>query len=229
MGERQRKNAARLGARARRERQGHSRKSTWDWLTARAILHKLQLMRVSVALVGGILIGGLVACSIPLYKVAPLPQNTPIVAGSTATANSLEVTASALTEDDISFERFGTNLPLAGIVVVDIRLANRANERTNPLTFELQDANGKRLASLDAKKELKRVMQFEGVRVYAKEGKQQTLDQLQAIALPKKLTLAPQEERRGVVFFQAKQDVAPLKGLVLLVKGTAQPLRLPLP
>ncbi len=168
------------------------------------------------------------ACSVPLYKVAPIPQNTPIEARQTVTANSLEITASALTEDDQAFERFGTNLPLAGIVVVDVRLANRANAATKSLTFALQDASGTKFSLLDAKKELKQVMKFEGVRLYPIEGKQKTLEQLQAIALPKKLALAAQEEKRGVLFFYAKQDVAQLKGLVLLVKGTVPPLRLPL-
>ncbi len=168
------------------------------------------------------------ACSIPLYKVAPIPQNTPIEAGQTSTANSLEITASALLEDDKSFERFEANLPLAGIVVVDLKLLNRASAATKSLTFELQDASGKKFPLLDAKKELKQVLKFEGVRLYPIEGKQETLDQLQSIALPKKLTLSAQEARRGVLFFHAKQDVAQLKGLILLVKGAAQPIRLPL-
>ena len=169
------------------------------------------------------------ACSVPLYKVAPIPQNTPIEAGSTATVNSLEVMASALTDDDQSFARFDTNLPLAGIVVVDVKLVNRANEKTKSLSFELQDASGKKFPLLDAKKKLKQVMKFEGVRLYPIEARKETLEQLQAIALPKKLTLAAQEEKRGVLFFHAKQDVAQLQGLILTIKGMAQPLRLPLP
>ena len=168
------------------------------------------------------------ACSVPLYKVAPLPGNTPTVAGATITANSLDVSASALLDDDISFERFEANLPLAGILVVDVKLLNRAAVSTKSLTFALQDASGKTFSVLDAKKELKQVMKFEGVRLYAKIGRQETLELLQSIALPKKLVLAAQEEKRGVLFFHAKQDLAQLKGLVLLVKGTAQPIRIPL-
>ncbi len=167
------------------------------------------------------------ACSVPLYKVTPIPTNTQITAGNTASADSLEVTASALLDDDQAFARFEANLPLAGIVVVDIYLANRAQQKTKSLTFELQDASGKKLALLDAKKQLKQVMKFEGVRLYPVEGRKQTLAQLQAIALPKKLVLGAQEEKRGVLFFSTKRDAAQLKGLVLLVKGTtAQPLRL---
>ncbi len=174
----------------------------------------------------GLVLGG--ACSVPLYKVAPLPNSPPSVVGQTATANLLEVTASAVTNDDQAFERFEANLPLAGIVAVDVRIANRANERTKSLTFALQDASGKKFSPLDAKGFLKRVMQFEGVRVYAKTGRQQTLEQLQSITLPKKLTLAAQEARTGVLFFHIKQPVTQSNGLILLVNGAAQPLRLPL-
>ncbi len=168
------------------------------------------------------------ACSVPLYKVAPLPQNVPIEGGQTVVANSLEVTASALTEDDQAFERFETNLPLAGIVVVDLKLVNRASESTKVLKFELQDSTGKSFPLLDAKKQLKKMMKSDGVRLYAVAGRQQTLEQLQAVALPKKLSLAAREEKQGVLFFHAKRDVAQLKGLLLIVKGGKQPVTLPL-
>ncbi|MBL8207376.1 MAG: hypothetical protein JNM09_24295 [Blastocatellia bacterium] len=143
-------------------------------------------------------------------------------------ANSLEMTASALTEDDQAFERFETNLPLAGIVVIDLKLVNRASESTKVLKFELQDSTGKSFPLLDAKKQLKQMMKSDGVRLYAVAGRQQTLEQLQAIALPKKLSLAAREERQGVLFFQVKRDVAQLKGLLLIVKGGKQPVTLPL-
>ncbi len=168
------------------------------------------------------------ACSVPLYKVAPVPKNAPVESGQMATTNALEVTAAALLDDDKAFERFEANLLLAGILVVDVKLTNRANTATKSLTFTLQDATGKRFSQLDAKKKLKQMMKFEGVRLYAMAGRKQTLEQLQAISLPKKLVLAAQEERRGVLFFHAKQDVAQLKGLVLTIKGGAQPLTLPL-
>ena len=168
------------------------------------------------------------ACSVPLYKVAPIPKNAPLESGQTATTNALEITAAALLDDDKAFERFETNLLLAGILAVDVKLVNRASTATKSLTFTLQDATGKRYSQLDAKKQLKQVMKFEGVRLYPIAGREQTLEQLQALALPKKLVLAAQEERRGVLFFHTKQDVAQLQGLVLVVKGGAQPLTLAL-
>ena len=185
-------------------------------------------MRRHGFLLCGALVSTLGACSIPLYKVEPLPKNSPMAAGQTINVNGLEVTAAALTDDDKSFERFEANLPLAGILVVDVKLVNRSSDTVKSLKFELRDASGKKFLLLDANKELKQVMKFEGVRLYPIEGRKETLEQLQAIALPKKLTLAAQEEKRGVLFFHAKQDVAQLKGLILTVKGMAHSLGVPL-
>ena len=184
-------------------------------------------MRLSGFLLCGALASS--ACSVPLYKVAPIPQNTPLEAGQTVSGKGLEVTAAALTEDDKSFARFDANLPLAGVIAVDIKLVNRSNQALAALKFELQDATGRKFSYLEPKKVLKAVMNFEGVQLYTIEGKQQTLEQWQAITLPKKLTLAAQEERRGVLFFQAKQAVAQLKGLTLWVKGGPQPISVLLP
>jgi hypothetical protein len=166
------------------------------------------------------------ACSVPLYKVAPLPQNAPVAAGQTATANALEVTASALKEDDEAFDRFNANLPLAGLLVVDVKLVNRSAAPLGTLKFALEDATGKRFSPLDAKQQLKQMMKFDGVRLYAITGREETLEQLQAMALPKKLTLGAQEERRGVLFFHVKQDVLRLQGPRLLVQGSKPPLTL---
>lgn len=165
----------------------------------------------------------LTACSVPLYKVAPLPQNSTIVDGKTGTAQGLEITASALLDDDKSFERFESNLPLAGIVAVDVYLKNTSAVTLKP-KFSLRDSTNQNLSLLDAKGVLKRMMKFEGVRAYVKEGKQMTLDQLSALALPGKFEVSPQSERRGVLFFRAKTDALKLAGLRLEVKGIPTPI-----
>lgn len=185
-------------------------------------MHRRVLLSIIFLLIFGC------ACTVPLYKVAPIPKDKPIEAGQTATQNSLEITASAVLDDEVAFERFDANLLLAGILVVDVQLANRATAPTKSLSFEVQDATGKRFSLLSEKKELSRVMKFEGVRLYPVLGKQETLEQLQAITLPKKITLSANEEKRGVLYFHAKQDVAQLKGLVLSVKGTSPMIRIPL-
>lgn len=167
------------------------------------------------------------ACSVPLYKIAPLPQNSTIPDGKSAAINELEITASALLDDDKSFELFEANLPLAGIVAVNVHLKNNAATSAR-LKFSLHDMDGKKFSWLSADKELKRVMDFEGVRAYPKDGKQATLDQLKAIALPEKFELAAQAEKRGVLFFHVKQDATKLRGLRLKVERGTEPLTISL-
>ncbi len=167
------------------------------------------------------------SCSVPLYKVAPIPQNSAIVDGKTGTTQGLEITAAALFDDDKSFERFASNLPLAGIIAVDVYLKNNSAATLKP-KFSLRDSAHQNLSLLDAKNVLKQMMKFEGVRAYVKEGKQLTLDQLSAMALPKKIEIGPQSEKRGVLFFRAKVDAMKLDGLRLEVGGLAAPIIIPI-
>ncbi len=165
------------------------------------------------------------SCQGPLYKVAPLPQALPIESGKIASNNVIEITAAALLDDDKIFERFDANLVLAGIVAIDVNLVNRSNQSLNP-KFELHDAEGRKFSQLESKKELDRVMKFEGVRAYSKLGKQETLEQLEAIAIPKKISLPAQQQKRGVLFFNVKRDAAKLNGLRLTVKGMKDELQI---
>ncbi len=162
-----------------------------------------------------------------MYQIAPIPQALPIESGQSASNNFIEVTASALLDDDKVFERFDANLVLAGIIAIDVNLMNRSNQSLTP-KFELRDAEGRNYSQLESKRELDQVMKFEGVRVYSKLGKQETLEQLEAIALPKKMTLPSQQQKRGVLFFNTKRDVAQLHGLRLMVKGIKEPIQISL-
>ncbi len=163
------------------------------------------------------------ACQGSLYKIAPIPQALPVESGKSASNNVVELTAAALLDEDKVYERFEANLVLAGIVAIDVKLVNRSNQTINP-KFELRDAEGRNFSQLESKKNLDRVMNFEGVRAYSKLGKQQTLEQLEAIAIPKKISLSSQQQKRGVLFFNAKRDAAQVQGLRLTVKGIKEPI-----
>jgi hypothetical protein len=170
----------------------------------------------------------LAGCSTRLYNVGPVPKSMPAGAVSSTTAKGLEVSVAAMREDDVAFERFGGNLPLAGIVAVDVRATNPTNRKLDPgrLKFELRDAAGKKLKQIDAKKALKRLMKFNGIENYFIEAYRQTREDFEARAFPHSVTLAPGAEARGVVFFDAKkQDVTKLGPLTLTVKGAASPLQ----
>src|SRR5262245_7401507 len=92
----------------------------------------------------------LAACGGRLYKVAPLPASVPpeISMGK----GGLDVGAVAL-DGERSYERFEANLPLAGVIAVDLRMVNNseATIRMNSLRFKLRDPSGTELKRIAPK------------------------------------------------------------------------------
>ncbi|MGH9842965.1 MAG: hypothetical protein ACREEM_29865, partial [Blastocatellia bacterium] len=174
------------------------------------------------------------ACGGRLYKVAPLPaagpagsSGPPEISSNNASGNTggLNVGAVAL-EGDSALERFDANLPLAGVVAVDVRLENGAPEAHDPakFKFELRDATGKALKSLTPKKALGAVMKYNGNRFYTLAARQKTRDDYESVALKLAGGIAPREERRGILFFQTDRNTTNLDGLTLSIKGAAAPV-----
>jgi hypothetical protein len=172
------------------------------------------------------------ACSGQLYKVATPTKSAPppLTDGLTG----LSVAAKALSGDE-AMEQFDANLLLAGIVVVDVRIANRmldvrfenvpVKQVQYPLLRpELHDSGNTLFKLLTPKQALKRVMSYYGNRFYAKAAYAQTLADYEALALPLTLTLATQEERRGFLFFETKADATNLTGLALTLNGLPAPV-----
>lgn len=163
------------------------------------------------------------ACGGQLYKVAtPVKSPSPPLA---AEAAGLRVAAKALNGDE-GLEQFDANLLLAGLVAVDVRLANRATEAV-PLALlrpELHDSGNALFKLLTPKQALKRVMRYYGNRLYAKAAYAQTLADYEALGLPLTVTLASQEERRGFLFFETKADATTLNGLTLTLNGLPTPV-----
>lgn len=184
---------------------------------------------IKLALCGGVLL--LAACGGPLYKVAPLPES-PAAAVTANNAAGFNISAAAL-DGDQALEQFAANLPMAGVIAVELRLVNQTAEkiRTSKLKFALRDAtNNKssRLKLVKPKRALQRVMRFYGNRFYVIEGYRQTREGYDALALSLTETLAPQEERRGFLFFETRRGPASLQGLTLNVTGAGTPISLPL-
>jgi hypothetical protein len=165
-----------------------------------------------------------------LFKVAPLPANPPADLVTSAMPGGLEVSASALTEDNRALAQFGANLPLAGFVAVEVRLSNRATEpiKVGKLKFELRDSTGGKYRAIKPEWALGRLLKFYGKGTYLKESYRQTRESFEALALALDAPLAPQEERRGFLFFDTKREVTGLSGLALEVKGGAAPIKLQL-
>jgi hypothetical protein len=163
-------------------------------------------------------------CAGQLYKVAPVPVNAPPVISS-SNPNGLSAGAMAL-DDDQSIAQFEANLPLAGVIAVDVRLANQSPEMIDvkKLRFELSGAATGRLKQISPKKALSKVMNFYGDSFYRIDARQQTRENYQAISLKLDGVLAPQEERRGFLFFETKKGVVSSDSLSLVIKGTNAPI-----
>jgi hypothetical protein len=166
------------------------------------------------------------ACGARLYKVAPLPAATPPEFSSNS-ANGFNVGAVVL-DGDQSLERFEANLPLAGVIAVDLRLANNtaAMVGANALKFELRDSSGAKLKQLAPKKALSAVMKFYGDGFYAKSAHRRTIDDYESVGLKTDAPIAPQEERRGYVFFRTQRNTTNVNGLTLSVTGMSAPINL---
>lgn len=170
----------------------------------------------------------LTGCGGPLYKVAPLPTSPPPeLASNNVTSFSI---AAAPLNGDQALEQFDANLPMAGVIAVDLRLINPTAEKIKPgkLKFTLRDADNKKLKQAAPKRALKRVMKFYGNRFYLIEGYRQTVEGYDQVALSLNDSLNPQQERRGFIFFETRRGPANLKGLTLQVAGAPAPISLQL-
>jgi hypothetical protein len=169
----------------------------------------------------------LVACGGRLYKVAPLPASAPpeISMGK----GGLDVGAVAL-DGERSYERFEANLPLAGVIAVDVRMVNNSESRimTNSLRFELRDPSGAELKRIAPKKALSAVMKYYGDKFYAKVAYRRTLEDYESVALKQGSAIEPEGELRGIVFFQTERETAGVDGLILSVAGLRAPVNVQL-
>jgi hypothetical protein len=159
-------------------------------------------------------------CGGQLYKVAPLPKSAPPEI-STGNATGLNIGAT-LADGDRSVEQFEANLPLAGVIAVDVQLTNQSSGSIDAkdLKFELSDE--RRFKQIQPKKALSKVIDYYGNSFYRVDARKRTQESYEAIALKLKGTIAPGETRRGYLFFET--EITNLSGLTLTVKGVGEPI-----
>ncbi|HEU0180233.1 MAG TPA: hypothetical protein VFV58_38840 [Blastocatellia bacterium] len=176
----------------------------------------------------GSLLAVLAACGGRLYKVAPLPTNAPPEI-SMGNGGDLDVGAVAL-DGEQSYERFEANLPLAGVIAVDVRMINKSEAAimTNSLRFELRNASGAAFKRLAPKKALGAVMKYYGDKFYATVAYRRTLEDYESVALKQGGAIEPEREIRGIVFFQTKRETTSVDGLILSVGGLTTPVNVQL-
>jgi hypothetical protein len=186
------------------------------------------LHRMTVTVLLGSLLPVLAACGGRLYKVAPLPASAPPVI-SIGNGGGLDIGAVAL-DGERSYERFEANLPLAGVIAVDVRMINKSEETimTDSLKFELRNASGAALKRITPKKALGVVMKYYDDRIYANIAYRRTLDDYESVALKQGSAVEPESELRGIVFFQTKRGTTSVDGLILSVAGLAAPVNVQL-
>ena len=182
------------------------------------------LHRTTVTVLSGSLLLVLAACGGRLYKVAPLPASDPPEI-SMGNGGGMDIGAVAL-DGERSYERFEANLPLAGVIAVDVRMINKSEEtiRTNSLKFELRNASGAALKPIAPKKALGAVMDYYGDKFYAKVAYRRTLEDYESVSLKQGSAIEPEGELRGIVFFQTKRETTSVDGLILSVAGLTAPV-----
>src|SRR5262249_55883489 len=166
----------------------------------------------------------LAACGGRLYKVAPLPASVPPEI-SMGNGGGLDIGAVAL-DGERSYERFEANLPLAGVIAVDVRMINKseATIMTDSLRFELRNPSGAALKRIAPKKALGVVMKYYGDKFYAKAAYQRTLEDYESVALKQRGAIETEGEIRGIVFFQTKRETTSVDGLILSAAGLSPPV-----
>ena len=159
----------------------------------------------------------LVGCGGALYRVAPLPADPALpshLLGESEGSGRLQVGV-AYYDGDESLRQFEANLPLAGVLAVEVHLLNRGEESADlrAMKIEARGTRGERsspLPPLAGDKALRRVMRAYGNRLYTIESHRVTLARYREIELLLTGELSPGEERRGVLFF-AIAPQAPLE------------------
>lgn len=169
----------------------------------------------------------LTGCGGRLYNVASLPS-APAPELTTGEAAGLNVGARAL-EGDEALERFSANLPMAGVIAVDVKLVNGTSGlvEVSRLQFDLKDRSSRSLKPLAPRAALKAVMKYYGDSIYTIAARQRTREDYDAVSLDKRAALAAQEERRGILFFQAPRGSTDLRGMALMITSGGTPMSIP--
>ena len=184
--------------------------------------------RTTVIVLLGSLLPVVAACGGRLYKVAPLPSSAPPEISASKGAE-LDIGAVAL-DGERSYERFEANLPLAGVIAVDVRMVNKSEApvMTNSLRFELRNGSGAPLKRLTAKKALGVVMKYYGDKFYANVAYRRTLEDYESVAFKQGAAIEPEAELRGMVFFLTQRETTNVDGFILSVAGLNAPVNVQL-
>jgi hypothetical protein len=170
----------------------------------------------------------LVGCGGALYRVAPLPGGLQPLPPSSRN-ESFDLGA-AFYDGDWSLTQFDANLPMAGILPVELRFANRGEWKIDfsSSPFELRQRDGRVLKQLAPEEALRRVMRFYGNRFYLINAHKVTRQRYQEIHFPMVGGISPNEERHGILFFEIPREVAVDAEYLLTIPLRDQRVEIPL-
>jgi len=173
---------------------------------------------VSLVLSLSLLVG--IGCGARIYNVTPVPSSAP---ASEAGNEQGVIAKTAILDGDQTLDRFEANLPLAGVIAIEVQINNRTSEtvKADSLKFELRDAGGN-LKQIVPSKALKRVMKFYGNSFYRKDAKVNTFKSYEDIGLPTHSAIAPQSELRGFLFYETQINRTSISGLTFSVGGATK-------
>lgn len=165
-------------------------------------------------------------CGAQLYKVSSLPAATS--ADDVAGGEQGLIAVTAILDGDQSLERFEANLPLAGVIAVDVRLVNRTASpvKADSLKFNLRDSGGGQLNRIPPDQALKRVMKYYGNGFYRKDAKLRTIESYEKIGLATASTIEPQGNLRGFLFYEKQNNRTSLGGLAFSVVGATKQINI---
>lgn len=163
-----------------------------------------------------------------LYRVTSLPQVSPENRASGRLAG-LSISAVAL-DGDRTLEHFEGNLPMAGVLAVEIRLRNQGAtpQPLESIEFGVYDSTEKRRGPLRPEKALRRVMKFYGNRIYQIEAHRETVAAYQRLELRRAGEIAAGEELHGLLFFEIGRQAPLAGGYSMVVSQAGEAVRIPL-
>jgi hypothetical protein len=171
-------------------------------------------------------------CAGTLYKVKPAIR-APLPATAKRTeSGGLIAAAVLLLSDEENQDLFESNLPVGGLLPVRIELVNGTNMpvKLEKARFRMRDQAGREWKLLSIKQTASRIMKADDVSLYSPTALKKFRAQLDAYGLETKTTLAPNERRQGLLFFETpdKGPVESPRGLTLTVERLPAEITIPL-
>jgi hypothetical protein len=171
-------------------------------------------------------------CVATLYKVKPAIRAPLPATAKRAESGGLVAAAVPLLSDEENQDLFDFNLPASGLLPVRIELVNGTNipVKLEKARFRMRDQAGREWKLLSIKQTASRIMKADDVRLYNPNARDKFRAQPGEYGLETKTTLAPNERRQGLLFFETpdKGPVESPRGLTLTVERLPAEITIPL-